>query len=120
MPALKDGHDASSSQGPGNIAARDAVRSSDSINPEIIVKLKLNVVDAPAVDRLVARSDFAVPPGFRTDDTAGGQCHRHCMCSVPKGRDTARDGNMVGDEAEVVAAEPVTYSAIVKQFIWLG
>jgi hypothetical protein len=42
------------------------------------------------------------------------------MCSVPKGRDNARGGNMLVDEAEAVAVESVNYSAIVKQFIWLG
>jgi hypothetical protein len=89
MPALKDGHNASRSQGPGNIPARDAVQSSDSINPEVIVKLKLDVVDPSAVNRLVARSDFAVPPGVRKDDR-----HRrttvspslHVQCAKGKGQ----------------------------------
>ena len=120
MPALNDGHGALRSQGPGNIPTRDAAQSLDSSNPEVIVKLELNVVDASAVNRLVAPSDFAMPSGVRMDDTAGGQCHRHCMCSVSNGRHTARDEDVVVHVAEAAASGPVTYSAIARQFIWLG
>lgn len=120
MPALNDGHDALRSSSPGNIPTRDAAQSLDSSNPGIIVKLELNFVDASAVNRLVAPSDFAIPTGVRMDDTAGGQCHRHCMCSVPSGGHTARGEDVVVHVAEASASGPVTYSAIARQFIWLG
>lgn len=90
MPALNDGHDALRSSSPGNIPTRDAAQSLDSSNPGIIVKLELNFVDASAVN------------------------------SVPSGGHTARGEDVVVHVAEASASGPVTYSAIARQFIWLG
>ena len=44
----------------------------------------------------------------------------YCMCSVPKGGLTAGGQDTVLNVAEAVASVPATYSAIIKQFIWLG
>ena len=42
------------------------------------------------------------------------------MCSAPKGGLTAGGQDTVIQVAEAVASVPMTYSAIIRQFIWLG
>lgn len=72
MPLLKEGDGARCSQDAGNIPTRVGARSADSNDPEVIVKLRLDVIDASArLNRLIALIQFAKAMGIGMDSTTG-------------------------------------------------